>query len=590
MSILGKILAFLNILGVGGLIYLGSVTYAKRRAWEYVNFRHDLLADNRTEGTHGGLSIDDQDSDKAGNPLVKKFAAKPEEDRTLKELLGGKPLKTQREEVERVKKELDGKLSAKDDNIREKNILLADIVMPLVGSDHRQETYVDREFYLSMKAQLGDDKKFTDFKKALVDAFPIAASAVRFKGKSQDNRDIRTSFEKAFQQALNELPGEDKWKLAEAFLNKLQDGGSWAAAAEAADQAATEVETKAKAVPEALQALDTAAADAFVARAVYLSAPNRANEDDMNAKEKVRQQKQADYKKAEADADKLAKPRDAAALAFLKTIRKDTDKDKTVAKFVDEVVDKALEDVRDDLTRRYQEAYDEAANGKVADSSQQLTRERRQQAIARFLFAGLEVLDTDNNKDFNVFRDGEREGGGKINSMVDLPSFKRFVNVVGIKEAIGAVNNQQLALAAVIEDVNGQIGKEKMEFRDRHNKVVLALKDRAQRVDGLAARLKDITEEANNQEKIASAEKERVDAYVKDLTDSREETGKAMADLEKQTGGLNTVRIAIRDAIRANEINLRKIADLEYEILYLQQKLAEKEKAEKDKKRNRAAP
>ncbi len=501
------------------------------------------------------------------------------------------PVKTQREEVELVKKVLDAKLSATDDNIREKNILLAAIVMPLVGSHHRQETYVDREFYLSMKTQLADDKKFTDFKKALVDAFPIAAMAVRFKTK-EGNREIRTSFEKAFQQALNGLPGEDKWKLAEAFLNKLPNGVSWDAAAEAGDKAAADVETKAKAVPDALRELDKAKADAFVARAVALAAPNPANEKDRDDKEKVQQQRQAEYNNAEAAADKLVKPRDAAALAFLQAIRKNNNT-KTVEVFVDEVVKSTLEDVRDDLTNRYQEAYDEAATGKFAGSSQELMRARRQQAIARFLFAALEaleVLDKEHNKDFSAFRDGEKQGGGKITSMVELPSYKRFVNVVGIRAAVEAVNNQQQALVDVVKDVNRQIGNERADFRNRHNEIVLALRRRAEQVDGLAARLKDITEEANNQEKIAGAEKERVDAFVKDLADSREETAKAIVDLEKQTGGLNTVRVAIRDAIRANEINLRRIADLEYEVLYLQQKLAEKERSEKDKKRNRAAP
>ena len=44
MSILGKILAFLNILGLLGFGTLAGMTYAKRRAWQYQNFRHDLLA------------------------------------------------------------------------------------------------------------------------------------------------------------------------------------------------------------------------------------------------------------------------------------------------------------------------------------------------------------------------------------------------------------------------------------------------------------------------------------------------------------------------------------------------------------------
>ena len=541
MSILGKILAVLNILGVGGLIYLSSVTYAKRRAWEYANFRHDLIVD--------GLPIDDKDSDKEGKPLVRHFADKAADDTTLKAILGGSPVKTQREEVERVKGLLDAKLAETDTNIRAKNMLLADIVMPLVGMPRRKDLYVDREFYLSMKTQLGDDKRFEAFKRALADAFPIAATAVRFKGKSQDNREIRTSFEKAYQQALNELPGEDKWKLAEAFLNKMPKGVSWDAAAAAGDAAATDVETKLKAEPDVLKEYDNARADAFVARAEFLAEFDPTNKaikkKAMDDKERISQQKQAAFNKAKGDAAGLPKPRDAAALAFLQAIRKD-DNTKTVPAFVDQILTDALEDVKTDLTNRYTQAYEEASNGKFTDSntSQELVRDRRRQAIYRFLFAALEVL---NPEDFAAFRD-EKESG---KSMVDRPSYKRFVNVVGIESAVRAVNNQEETLARLVADVNGQIISERGAFRIRHNEIVLALWCRAEEVDRLALRLADIAKQANDQKLIADGERDRVEKYVVDLTQSRDKTNAEMQKLTDLTAGLNQVRIAIRDAIRA---------------------------------------
>jgi hypothetical protein len=586
MSTLGKVLAALNILGVGGLIYLFSVTYAKRQQWEYANFRHDLIVD--------GLPIDDEDRDREGEPLVNKFESDPtkfSKDRTLKELFPGSPVRTQRAEVERVKQQLDAKL-AKATNDRKKAIQLADIVMPLVGAYRRHEIYADREFYLSLKAQLEDDKNFAEFKKTLAQAIPIAATAVRFK---DDKTNKRTSFEKAFQQALNDLPGDDKWKLAEVFLSKLpQEGASWDDAAVAADKAASDVETKLKAVPEALAALDKAKSDAFVARAEYLAdSNNAAKKKDMDDKEQVRQREQEKYNDVKKTADDLPKPRDAAAVALLQAIRKAKDK-KTVTAFVDEGVERALEDVIAELTRLYDEAYNEAANGQFAGAegsgSKSLIRDRRRQAIARFLFTALEVLDDQNSNDFGAFRDGEKPGGGKITSMIDLASFKRFVNVVGVEYAVKAVNAQEESLRGVIGDLTGLIKHERNVFADRHNEIVLALKTRAGEIDRLAARLQDITKQATAQEKIAADELTRVNKYVDDLTQSRVETAGRMTELTKLTDGLDHVRKDIRDAIRANDRNLRKIADLEYEILYLQQKLAEKEKAEKDKKRNRVAP
>src|SRR5205823_3388601 len=157
---------------------------------------------------------------------------------------------TQVDEVKRVREELD-KLMAGDD-VRKKNIHLADILRPMAGSHLRPEIYVDREFYLSMKAQLETDEKYKAFQQTLSDAIPVAVERMRFDTK-------KISFEKAFQQALRDLPGEDKWKLAEAFLQKLpREGVTFETAAEAAKLKAEELETKAKALPEAEKKLDMA--------------------------------------------------------------------------------------------------------------------------------------------------------------------------------------------------------------------------------------------------------------------------------------------------------------------------------------------
>ncbi len=128
MSVLGKILAFLNILGVGGFMALASMDYAKRKSWEYVNFRADLLADNPGTGTHGGLPIDADDKDKAGVPLIDKFGADEsrwQDDKTLKELFPANPPKmpTQVAEVERVHDLLKQQIEAAGD-LRKKNLLL----------------------------------------------------------------------------------------------------------------------------------------------------------------------------------------------------------------------------------------------------------------------------------------------------------------------------------------------------------------------------------------------------------------------------------------------------------------------------------
>src|SRR6516165_9679436 len=129
MSILGKILAGLNIIAAAAVVYLAAVTYAKHQAWQYANFRHDLAVD--------GLPIDDQDADSTGKPLVSKFGNDLTKDPYLKDFNLG-AVDTQVKEVERVWNALQDKL--KDDDIRKRILPLARIVMPLAGSYTRQET------------------------------------------------------------------------------------------------------------------------------------------------------------------------------------------------------------------------------------------------------------------------------------------------------------------------------------------------------------------------------------------------------------------------------------------------------------------
>src|SRR5436305_12465925 len=64
MSLFGKVLAFLNVLGVLGLAALASMDYARRQAWAYAVFRHDLVVD--------GLPLDRQATDDQGRPLYEK--------------------------------------------------------------------------------------------------------------------------------------------------------------------------------------------------------------------------------------------------------------------------------------------------------------------------------------------------------------------------------------------------------------------------------------------------------------------------------------------------------------------------------------
>ncbi len=452
--------------------------------------------------------------------------------------------------------------------------------MPLAGRSGHPEIYVDREFYLSMKAQLEEDASFEAFKKTLADAFPIAVAAVRFDPNN-------LAFEKAFQQALMDLPGEDKWKLAEAFLNKLpRSGATFQKAAAVAKKAAEDVEMITKAVDDAKAVRDKARVDAFVARA-------EAKAEAVAEVRVVKEKKAADLEKAlEAAEEALKKaedaaklqpnPRDKAAVVFLQTIRTDNEK-KKVPEFVEEVVTETLEEVNKDFTDRFEKVYADAlTNPNQKDlpaETIRLMRDHHRDAIARVLLGAIEVLESNDTKTWQ----GQDEKG----TMVDLPAYKRFIAVVGVQSAVKAVNEQTLALQDVIGDLNARIAEERTDFYDRHDRTIRSLEDRANEIESLTLRLDEIKKQAAEQADRAKAEIVRVTEYVTDLKKSRDETAARMTQLQTLTDELNKVRIRIRDAIRNNEKNLLRITDLEYEVQYWEAKLAEKEKADKDKKRKK---
>ncbi len=60
MSLLGKILALVNILAAVGFIYLAASDYGKRQQWSYAVYRHDLAIN--------GLPLDEKEVDVDGVP------------------------------------------------------------------------------------------------------------------------------------------------------------------------------------------------------------------------------------------------------------------------------------------------------------------------------------------------------------------------------------------------------------------------------------------------------------------------------------------------------------------------------------------
>lgn len=116
MSILGKLLAVVNVLAAVAFLYLGASDWAKRHAWTYSVYRHELAL--------SGLPVDDKEIDPTDDdPHVEKIS-----DKTLQALFqqaGGTPVKTQKAEVQRAQSELKGEIDGLPDENAKRQRLLA---------------------------------------------------------------------------------------------------------------------------------------------------------------------------------------------------------------------------------------------------------------------------------------------------------------------------------------------------------------------------------------------------------------------------------------------------------------------------------
>lgn len=128
MSLLGKILAGLNIVAAIAFACLVALDWGQRQKWTYAVFRQDL--------TLNGLPVDESEHDADGVRLVDQIS-----DQTLKELfnpVGGAPAgtaaedKTQMGEVRRLKSRLDAEINSAPDK-RAKLISLLTPLAPTVS-------------------------------------------------------------------------------------------------------------------------------------------------------------------------------------------------------------------------------------------------------------------------------------------------------------------------------------------------------------------------------------------------------------------------------------------------------------------------
>lgn len=192
MSLLGKILIILNILGAAGLAALASMDYARRQSWSYAVFRNELMLT--------GLPLDDTDHELGGEARVEKLS-----DDTLKEVCVTEPaVATQEKEVERVQRDLQARIKQLAGTSKRAEIeTLAQVLLPQSLSN------AQREDYLACRTHLATDASLAEMQKSFKEAY--AAAAERAK-KDPDN------FDREFNQVLHDKLVEPAHPFIVTFL------------------------------------------------------------------------------------------------------------------------------------------------------------------------------------------------------------------------------------------------------------------------------------------------------------------------------------------------------------------------------------
>jgi hypothetical protein len=201
MHWLGYVLAILNIVGVIAVGSLGSMDYAKRRAWAFSLYLHELALQ--------GLPVDETAKDPQGRPLTERLS-----EEVLAELFTppavGSPVVTQMDEVNRVKDLL--RTQANQGLGAQRLAFQARVLLPLAT------TQLEREHLLFCRNHFATKQTETAFKSRFQKAWAQALKAppeAPAGGKQPD------SLEKAFRLALLEQEGGSAEPFTQEFLLKI---------------------------------------------------------------------------------------------------------------------------------------------------------------------------------------------------------------------------------------------------------------------------------------------------------------------------------------------------------------------------------
>ncbi len=555
MTWFGKTLAVLNILGAAAFVVLAFMDFAKRESWAYANYVHDVA--------FRGLPLDDKSVDQRESPLKYNLA-----DETKKEWFGATPISTQVEEVDRVKKALDGQIAAAaGGNASKESAEMARALLPFAR--HNSE----REWLLSVRGYLPDGE--AKMRARLHDAFRPAVTACLAQVQA-DHKTFPLKLPQAFTEACRAKGGDSAVAFEQMFLQRLPGGELLTGKVTAA-------------APNSLTFKDAAGKDqtvkvgddvAITIDGVTVFGMGKAKAQDIKPGSTVTVVKKDDavirvYANTAGPVpnpveDALAaaannvpanpmNPEQGAqdqALAFLKTLRGDEKAtlrqpgDAAGARdTVDEVCDAALTAVHDQLKAQLDDRFDQARNGpkSLAPASTDRLRDAQRAFIADYLFNTVEVLDPEAAK----------------SGVVSAPAYVRFIHVVGANQAAQEVSDQGRLLQTLGEELQAARDDERSDFTTADSRLIEDLKNRAVRLHNAVALRDGTAALLDKQKTVTQNQQTKVDELEKELAKARAQTDGAIVELRQLSDSLHDMRTQSRDLLGENLELEKEISDLE---------------------------
>jgi hypothetical protein len=213
-------------------------------------------------------------------------------------------------------------------------------------------------------------------------------------------------------------------------------------------------------------------------------------------------------------------------------------------KTADQALTEAIEELRAELQGQLSALFAEALRGqrRSASKGRGLDPSERRRATARLLFNLLDAVP-----------EQQAAPQGQPQGLADVPKGRRFLTVVGLREAVQAVDAQAQALAQVRDELAAERTRDMGLFAKAHEALLADVRLRAHQVADHAADLRRKNEQLNAQDVLVKQRQSEVDSYKAELDASRKQTAARLKELRTMSQALFEERIKLRDATRENQ-------------------------------------